>query len=95
MWGVLVNAGIAVITWALPKLLSLFGIIAVSAGVYTPVFTYIHNQISQQLTGLPAEALDFLYFTGVPNAISIIFAAVTLRITTAAAERALARKGAN
>jgi len=94
MWQVIVVALQAVIQWALPRILSVAGVAVVSQTVYDPALNWIQNKISSSLAGLSADALAFLQFTGIPNAITIIFAAITLKIGMKAAKAALAKKGA-
>jgi hypothetical protein len=94
MWGVLISAGMYLLNWLLPKLLAVGGTVAVSMTVITPILTYLQNQVMLRVNGMPAEALHFLQFCGVPEAISIVFAAYAMALSLRAAEIAFARSGA-
>ncbi|RFF52927.1 DUF2523 family protein [Xanthomonas campestris] len=94
MYGVLFAAGSALISWLLPRLLAVLGVVVVSETVYTPMLNYLQSKISSSLGGLGAEAIGFLNFVAIPQAITIIFAAVTLKIGIKTAKSAFAKKGA-
>lgn len=95
MYGVLLAAGMNVVTWLLPRLAAIFGIVAISETVYTPLLNLLQSKITSSLGGLSAEALGFLNFVAIPQAITIIFAAVTLKIGMKAAKAAFVKKGAS
>jgi len=84
----------AVFNWLLPKLLAVGGTVAVSMTVITPILTYMQAQVMTRLNGMPADMLQFLQFTGIPEAISILFAAITMKMGIKAAEVAFAKRGA-
>lgn len=94
MWAVLIDVFVRVIQWALPRILSVAGVVTISATVYTPMLNWLNNKINASLSGLSADAYGFLQFVGIPNAISIIFAAITLQIGIKTAKAAYAKKGA-
>jgi hypothetical protein len=94
MFQVLFAAGISLFQWVLPRLMAIAGVATVSAAVYTPMLNLLQNKITASFTGLSAEALGFIQFVGIPNAISIIFAGITVQIGIKAAKAAFAKKGA-
>lgn len=94
MWAVLIDVLIRAGTYFLPRLLSLAGVVTISATVYTPLLNWLNSKITSSLSGLSADAYGFLQFVGIPNAISIIFAAITLQIGIKTAKAAFAKKGA-
>jgi len=72
--------------------MAIFGVVVVSETIYTPMLDWLQARIQQSLSGLPAEALGFIQFTGIPNAITIIFAAITLQLGIKAAKAAFTKK---
>lgn len=94
MFGVLLSAGIAVVSWLLPKLLAVGGTVAVSMTVITPILNYLQSQVMQRINGMPADALAFFQFCGVPEAVSVVFAAYTMALGMRAAKAAFQRSGA-
>lgn len=94
MFHVLLAAGTAVASWLLPRLLSVAGTVAVSQTVITPIFTYLQNQITTKLGGMSADAVAFFQFVGVPDAISVVFAAYALAVGIKSAKAAFQRSGA-
>lgn len=90
---VLIGVGSFLLSWLLPKLLAVGGTVAVSVTVLQPIFTYLQNMVMSRVNGLPADAVHFLQFTGIPEAVSIIFAAYTMAIGLRAAKAAFARAG--
>ncbi|MFO3664300.1 DUF2523 family protein [Pseudomonas amygdali] len=94
MFGVLFAAGSALISWLLPRLFAVLGVVVVSEAVYTPMLNFLQSKINSSLGGIGGEALGFLNFVAVPQAITIIFAAVTLKIGIKTAKAAFAKKGA-
>jgi hypothetical protein len=93
MWAALYPLLMSVAGWLLPKLLAVGGTVAISAAVITPIFTYLQNQITQRFNGLPADAINFFQFVGIPDAISVIFAAYAMAIGMKAAKAAFQRAG--
>jgi hypothetical protein len=94
MWAVLIDALVRVVQWALPRILSVVGVVTISATVYTPLLNWLNSKINSSLSGLTSDAYGFLQFVGIPSAISIIFAAITLQIGIKTAKAAYAKKGA-
>jgi hypothetical protein len=94
MFPVLVAAGTAVVSWLLPRLLSVAGTVVVSQTVITPIFTYLQNTITAKLGGMSADAVSFFQFVGIPDAISVIFAAYAMAIGIKSAKAAFQRSGA-
>jgi hypothetical protein len=94
MFQVLIAALTAVASWILPRLLSVAGTVVVSQTVITPIFTYLQNTITAKLGGMSADAVNFFQFVGVPEAISVIFAAYSLAIGIRSAKAAFQRSGA-
>lgn len=94
MFQVLIAAGSALVSWLLPRLLSVAGTVAFSAAVITPIFNYLQNMVMSRVNGLSADAVHFLQFTGIPDAISIIFAAYAMAIGMKAAKAAFQKAGA-
>ena len=95
MWAVIVAALTAFGQWLLPRIAAVFGVIAVTGVVYTPLFKFIENKIVQSLNGMGAEPLQLLRFVGVFDCLSIIFAAVTLKIGIMTAKAAFTKKAAS
>lgn len=93
MFQVLIAALMAVASWAIPRLLAVAGTVVVSTTVLTPIFDYLQNMVMQRVNGMPADALHFLQFTGIPEAISIIFSAYAMAIGMKAAKAAYQRSG--
>lgn len=93
MFHVLIAALTAVASWAIPRLLAVVGTVAVSTTVLTPIFDYLQNMVMQRVNGMPADAVHFLQFTGIPEAISIIFSAYAMAIGMKAAKAAYQRSG--
>lgn len=93
MFQVLVAALTAVASYILPKLLAVGGTVVVSATVLTPIFTFLQNQITSRLQGMPADAVNFFQFMGVFDAVSVIFAAYGMAIGLKVAKAAYQRKG--
>ncbi|RMN08829.1 MULTISPECIES: DUF2523 family protein [Pseudomonas syringae group] len=95
MYGVLLAAGMNLVTWLLPRLLAVLGVVVISEAVYTPMLNFLQSKITTSLNGVGAEALSFLNFLAVPQAITIIFAAVTLKLGIKGAKSAFAKKGSS
>lgn len=93
MFQVLIAALTAVASWLLPRLLSVAGTVAVSSAVITPIFTYLQNMVSSRLGGMSADAVNFFQFVGVPDAVSVIFAAYAMAIGIRSAKAAFQRSG--
>jgi ABC-type enterochelin transport system permease subunit len=93
MFQVLIAALTAVASWIIPRLLAVAGTVVVSTTVLTPIFDYLQNMVMQRINGMPADALHFLQFTGIPEAISIIFSAYAMAIGMKAAKAAYQRSG--
>jgi hypothetical protein len=85
--------GTFLIDWVLPKLLAVGGTVAISVTVIQPIFSYLQNQVMSHLNGLSGDAVHFLQFVGVPDAISVIFAAYTMVFGLRAAKAAYQRSG--
>jgi len=94
MYGVLIAALTAAFQWLLPRLISVVGTAVVSTAVYDPLLSWMQSRISQSFSGLSAEAYGFLQFTGITTAITIIFAAITMKLGIKAGKAAFAKKGA-
>lgn len=94
MYGVIITALISAALWLLPKLLAVGGTIAFSMTVITPIISYFQAQVMQRINGAPVDMLNFLVFCGIPEAISIVFAAITMRWAMKAATLAFAKAGA-
>jgi len=93
MWGVLTQVGVALFAWAAPRLLAMFGVAVVSSTVFQPAFSFLKSQMTSQLSGLGADGVALMQYLGVQDAISIFFAAVTLKLSIRAAKAAMAKKG--
>lgn len=93
MFHVLIAALTAVVSWVIPRLLAVAGTVVVSTTVLTPIFDYLQNMVMQRVNGMPADAVHFLQFTGIPEAISIIFSAYGMAIGMKAAKAAYQRSG--
>lgn len=94
MFQVLVTAGMFVLDWILPRLLSVAGTVAISAYAINPIFEFLQDQVLQKLNGMSADAVRFLQFTGVFEAVSVVFSAYALAIGLKAAKAAFAKNGA-
>ena len=94
MFGVLITALISFGAWLLPKLLAVGGTVAVSMTVITPILDNLKAEVLTRLNGMPADMVNFLQFTGIPEAISIVFAAMAMKMGIKAAEVAFAKAGA-
>jgi len=92
MWAVLLSALQAFFTWAWPRVVALLSTAVVAESISTPLMDWIHGQIDTRLSGLPAIAANFVSFTGIPESITIIFAAYTALISLKAAKAAFAKK---
>lgn len=79
--------------WLIPKLAGVFGTVMVSAGVIMPIVVYMQNMVLTRVNGLPAHAVTFLQFTGIPEAVSVIFAAYTMQLSVKLANVAFSRAG--
>lgn len=95
MWGVLSAVGVALFQWALPRLLAVFGVVAVSQTVFTPLFSYLQSKITSNISAMGSQVADFLQYCGVQDAISIIFSAYALKLSIRAAKVAYAKQAAN
>lgn len=93
MWAVLYPVLTAVASWLLPKLFAVAGTVAISATVITPIFSYLQNQITQRLNGMPADAVHFFQFVGIFDAVSVIFAAYAMAVGMKVAKAAFQRAG--
>lgn len=93
MWAALFPLLTSIASWLLPKIFAVAGTVAFSAAVVTPIFTYLQNQITQRFNGLPADAINFMQFVGIPDAISVIFAAYAMAVGLKAAKAAYSRAG--
>jgi hypothetical protein len=89
----LLGVGSFLLQWLLPKLLAVAGTVAFSAAVITPIFNYLQNMVMSRVNGMPADAVHFLQFTGIPDAISIIFAAYAMAVGLKAAKAAYQKSG--
>lgn len=94
MWPLLIQAGVSLLGYALPRLLAVGGVVAVSEAVIQPAFDFLQNKIMSQFSGLPVEAVNFLNFLGLTDAIGIIFAAYTTALGIKAGKAAFAKSGA-
>lgn len=92
MWGVLIQVGVSLFSWAAPRLLAMFGVVAISTAVFQPAFAFLKSQMTSQLSGLGAEGYALMQYLGVQDAISIFFAAITLKLAIRAAKAATAKK---
>lgn len=79
--------------WLLPRLLAAGGTVVVSATVLMPIMEYLQAQVMQKIGGLSADAVNFLSFLGIPDAISIVFAAYTMAIGMKVATVAFSKAG--
>ncbi|KPW50329.1 hypothetical protein ALO54_101519 [Pseudomonas syringae pv. philadelphi] len=95
MFQVLFVAGRAILMWAFPRLFAALGVVTVSSSVIMPIYNWIESKILGNLSSVGGDAYGFLQFLGVPNAISIIFAAYALRVSISAAKAALSKKAAS
>lgn len=93
MPAMLLAVGSFLLQWLLPKLLAVGGTVAVSAAVITPIFNYLQSMVMSRINGLPADAVHFLQFTGIPDAVSIIFAAYAMAVGIKVAKAAFQRAG--
>lgn len=91
---VLWTVGVSLLQWLLPRLLAVFGAVAFSEAAVSPVFEWLEGQISTRLSGLGADAFNFLSFLGVVDAISIIFAGYAMAISIKVGKAAFAKSGA-
>ncbi|MCQ2990930.1 DUF2523 domain-containing protein [Pseudomonas tremae] len=92
MFQVLFVAGQAVLMWILPRLMAAIGVITVSSTVIMPIYNWVESKILASLSSAGSDAYGFLQFLGVPNAISIIFAAYALRVSISGAKAAMSKK---
>jgi len=94
MWGVLVAAGMSLFRWVWPRIAAALGVVTLSATVYDPLLGFLRAKIDSSLAGVGSEAYSFLVFCGVPEAVQILFAAVTLNIGIRASKALFAKKAA-
>ena len=95
MFRVLFLAGQAVVQWLMPRLLAALGVTVVSAAVILPIFDFLQGEVLRQLGSIGGDAAGFIDFLGLPNAISIVFAAYTLKVSISGAKAAFAKSGAS
>ncbi|WP_397378582.1 DUF2523 family protein [Pseudomonas sp.] len=81
--------------WLLPRLLAVVGVVAFSQVAVTPIFDWLKDQLLAKLNSLPADAVTFLAFVGVFDAISIVFSAYAMAISIKAGKAAFAKSGAS
>lgn len=93
MFQVLFTALSAVASYILPRLLAVAGTAVASTTVIMPIFNYLQGQITQRLSGMPADAVNFFQFVGVFDAIAVIFAAYGLAVGMKVAKAAYQRAG--
>lgn len=93
MWGILIQAGIAVGSYLLPRLLAAIGVVVFSETAVQPILDWLQGQIISQLSG-SAEFLGFLQFMGVQDAISIVFSAYGVLLGMVAAKAAFSKSAA-
>jgi hypothetical protein len=92
MYAVLLAALQAAFTWALPRILAIGTTAILSETISQPLLTWIHGQINTKLSGLSAITSNFLTFTGIPEAITILFSAYAAVLSIKAAKAAFAAK---
>ncbi|WP_122669817.1 DUF2523 family protein [Pseudomonas viridiflava] len=92
MFQILFVAGQAVVMWLLPRLFAALGVITVSTTVIMPIYNWVESKILTSLSSTGADAYGFLQFLGVPNAVSVIFAAYALRVSISGAKAAMSKK---
>lgn len=82
----------AVFNWAWPRIAALFATAAIAETVSTPMLEWAHGQINSKLSGIGAVAANFITFTGLPEAITIIFAGYAAVVSIKAAKAAFGKK---
>lgn len=92
MFQVLFVAGQAIAMWILPRLFAALGVVTISTTVIMPIYNWMESKILSSLSSVGGDAYGFLQFLGVPNAISVIFAAYALRLSISGAKAALSKK---
>jgi len=92
MWAVLFAALTNFGSWILPRLLAVTGVVVLSETVYQPLLSFLQNKITTSLSGTGTEAAAFLQYVGVQQAVTIIFAAITLKLGIKASKAAFAKK---
>ncbi|MCE4068535.1 MULTISPECIES: DUF2523 family protein [Pseudomonas] len=90
MWGILVQAIVAAGSYLLPRLLAAIGVVAFSQTAVQPVLNWLQGKIVEQLSST-GEALQFLQYMGVQDAISIIFSAYAVLLGMTAAKAAFSK----
>lgn len=89
---VLITIFTSLFNWALPRLLALGATAVIADTVSTPLLDWIHSQINSKLSGVGAVAANFITFTGVPEAVTIIFAGYAAVIGIKTAKAAFLKK---
>jgi hypothetical protein len=93
MPAMLLAVGSFLLQWLLPKLLAVGGTVAVSLTVITPIFNFLQNKVISNFNGAGADAVHFLQFTGIFDAVSVIFAAYAMALGVKAAKAAYQTAG--
>jgi hypothetical protein len=94
MWPLLIQAGISLLSYALPRLLAVGGVVAVSETVIQPAFDFLQSKIMSNFSGLPADVVNFLNFLGFTDAVGIVFTAYITALGIKAGKAAFAKSGA-
>lgn len=94
MPAVLIAVLTAVFNWALPRLLAIGATAMVGTAVSGPLLDWSHAQINAKLSGLGAISANFIMFTGIPEAVTILFAGYAAVVSIKSAKAAFSKKAA-
>ncbi|MBD8617288.1 DUF2523 domain-containing protein [Pseudomonas putida] len=92
MPAVLISVLTSMFNWAWPRIVALSATALLADTVSTPLLDWMHAQINSQMTGVGAVGATFLTFTGLPEAITIIFASYAAVISIKTAKAAFSKK---
>lgn len=92
MPAVLIAVLTSVFKWAWPRIAALGATALIADTVSTPLLDWMHGQINSNLSGVGAVGSRFLIFTGVPEGITIIFAAYAAVVSIKTAKAAFTKK---
>lgn len=90
LWSAIVSAFVALA----PRLLMMFGVVAVSETLSRQFFNKLLDMVTTHYNGIPSQFRVFVDMTGLMDAIAIIFTAYITAIGIKAARSAMSAKAA-
>lgn len=94
MWALLYPLLGGLLSWLIPKLLAIGGVVAVSETVTKPTLEWIESKLIAQLDGMGAAGSNFMSMMGVYDAVSIVMTAYFTALGLKAAKAAFAKSSA-